>query len=282
LFWQILRTNFHVTGCTVSWPVGVCVPPGGGRANPPTLTFVDTILALTALPTGLLILALTASISGFNALTGVESRKEQVAPATKNESSTQAVSGQVSQTIFETIISAFNRRSRGRAPVNPAEVASQSLLMSLRNVIWPPLIFLAVVGAAQFSSYGQSYLHSNKTLLNELEYVGPLAIWVVVSVLCTIFALALLIFHGRVAQNTLRFAGLIGFIGLLTLWIYSLALWSLNQLLLKTSASSLHPFDPPAWNTGISLAALLIFGIRFAIGRLRAERVGSYRSFSEK
>jgi hypothetical protein len=282
LFWQILRAKFQVTGCTVSWPVGSCIVPGGGRANPPTLTFIDTILALTALPTGLLILALTASISGLNALTGVGSRKEQVAPATKNESSTQAVSGQVSQTIFETIISAFNRLSRGRAQVNPAEVASQSLLQSLRNVIWPPLIFLAVVGAAQFASYGQSYLHSNKTLLNELQYVGPLAIWVMVSVLCTIFALALLIFHGRVAENTLRFASLIGFISLLTLWIYSLALWSVNQLLLKTGASNLHPFDPPAWNTGISLAALLIFGIRFAMGRLREERGGSYRSFSRK
>jgi hypothetical protein len=118
--------------------------------------------------------------------------------------------------------------------------------------------------------------------LNELEFVGPIAVWVVVSVLCTIFALALLIFHGRVAENTLRFAGLIGFIGLLTLWIYSLALWSLNQLLLKTGASNLHPFDPPAWNTGISLAALLIFGIRFALGRLREEGGRSYRSFSEK
>jgi hypothetical protein len=274
LFWQILRADVHVTGCTVSWPVGACSPPGGGHANPPTLTFIDSILALTALPTGLLILALTASISGLGAMIGVETSEEksQLDPASRNESSTQAISGQVSQTIFDTIMSAINRWSGGKTRENPAEVASRSLLLSLRNVIWPPLIFLGVVGAAQFASYGQSYIHSDKTPLNELEYVGPLVLWVIISVLCMVVALALLVFHGRVAENSLRFLGLIGFVGLLTLWIYSLALWSLNQLLLRTGASDRHPFDPPAWNTAISLGALLIFGIFFLIRRVPAER----------
>jgi hypothetical protein len=135
------------------------------------------------------------------------------------------------------------------------------------------LIFLGVAGVAQFASYGQSYIHSNKTLLNELEYVGPLVIWVIVSVLCIVGALALLVFHGRVAENSLKFSGLIGFVGLLTLWIYSLALWSLNQLLLHTGATDRHPFDPPAWNTAVSLGALLIFGIFFLIRRMSAERL---------
>ncbi|MGO8948288.1 MAG: hypothetical protein ACLQUY_11640 [Ktedonobacterales bacterium] len=271
LFWQVLRANVHVTGCTVSWPIGTCTPPGGGRANPPTLTFVDSILALTALPIGLLVLALTASISGFSALLGVKIGEEesQADPAIRNESSTQAVSQQVSQTIFDTIVSALHRWSGGKAKANPAEVASQSLLLSLRNVLWPPLIFLGVVGVAQFASYAQSYMHSEKTLLDELRYVGPLAIWIVVAVLCIVFALALLVFHGRVAENSLRFAGLIGFVGLLTLWIYSLALWSLNQLLLRTGASDRHPFDPPAWNSAISFGALLIFGILFIVRRIQ-------------
>jgi hypothetical protein len=285
VFWQILRANVRVTGCTVAWPIGSCTPPGGGHANAPTLTFIDTILALTALPAGLLILALSASISGLSALTGVETKNEksQPDPADRNESSTQAVTGQVSQTIFDTIVSAFNRRSRGRAEFNPAEVASQTLLQSLRNVMWPPLIFLGVVGAAQFASYGQTYLHSGKSLLNELEYVGPLAIWVIVSVLSLIVALALLVFHGRVAENSLKFAGLIGFISLLTLWIYSLALWSLNLLLLKTGASGRHPFDPPAWNSAISLGTLLIFGILRLMRRFGTPGRGrTYSSFSEK
>ena len=285
VFWQILRANVRVTGCTVAWPIGSCTPPGGGHANAPTLTFIDTILALTALPAGLLILALSASISGLSALTGVETKNEksQLDPADRNESSTQAVSEHVSQTIFDTIVSAFSRRSRGRVQVNPAEVASQSLLQSLRNVIWPPLIFLGVVGAAQFSGYLQTYLHSGKTLLNELEYVGPATIWVVVAVLSIIIAMALLVFHGRVAENSLRFAGLIGFINLLTLWIYSLALWTLNLLLLKTGASDLHPFDPPAWNSAISLGALLIFGILRIMHRIGRPSGGStYSSSSEK
>jgi hypothetical protein len=284
-FWQILRASVKVNGCTVAWPIGSCIPPGGGHANSPTLTFIDTILALAALPAGLLILALSASISGLSALTGVETKNEkaQVDPADRNESSTQAVSEHVSQTIFDTIVSALNRRSRGRAPVNPAEIASQSLLQSLRNVIWPPLIFLGVVGAAQFSGYAQTYLHSGKSLLDELEYVGPAAIWVIVSVFSIIIAMALLVFHGRVAENTLRFAGLIGFITLLTLWIYSLALWTTNLLLLKTGASDRHPFDPPAWNSAISLGALLVFAILRIIHRL-GEPSGSrtYSSSSEK
>ncbi len=273
VFWQVLRTNVHVTGCTVSWPVGACTLPGGGRANPPTLTFIDSIVALTALPTGLLILALTASISGLNALVGVETgdKRSQPDPASKNESSTQAVSQQVSLTIFDTILSAINRWSGGKAKANPAEAATQSLLLSLRNVIWPPLIFLGVVGLAQFASYAQSYMHSHKTLLDELDYVGPMVVWIAVSALCIVFAIALLVFHGRIAENSLRFIGLIGFIALLTLWLYSLALWSLNQLLLRTGATDRHPFDPPVWNSAISLSALLVFGILFIIRRLQRE-----------
>src|SRR5215469_1192484 len=54
-FWQILRASVKVNGCTVAWPIGSCIPPGGGHANSPTLTFIDTILALAALPAGLLI-----------------------------------------------------------------------------------------------------------------------------------------------------------------------------------------------------------------------------------
>ncbi len=274
VFWQILRADVHVTGCTVSWPIGACTSPGGGRANPPTLTFIDSILALTALPTGLLILALTASISGLRALFGVETDNEtgQSESADRVESSTQAVSQQVSLTIFDTIMSALNRWSGSRAKANPAEAASQSLLLSLRNVIWPPLVFLGVVGVAQFAGYAQSYMHSEKNLLDEVQYVMPLVIWIVVSTLCLVLALALVVFHGRVAQNSLRFTGLIGFIAGLTLWIYSLALWSLNQLLLRTGATGRHPFDPPAWNSALSLAALLIFGILFVSRRLRQDR----------
>jgi hypothetical protein len=275
LFWQVLHASVNVNGCTVSWPIGACIPPGGGHGNPPTLTFIDTIVALTALPTGLLILALTASISGLGALIGVQTGEEKPLPdpASRNETSTQAISVQVSQTIFDTLLSAINRWSGGKPRDNPAEVASRSLLLSLRNVIWPPLIFLGVAGVAQFASYGQSYIHSNKTLINELEYVGPLVIWVIASVLCIVVALALLVFHGRVAENSLKFSGLIGFVGLLTLWIYSLALWSLNQLLLHTGATDRHPFDPPAWNTAVSLGALLIFGIFFLVRRMSAQRL---------
>jgi uncharacterized membrane protein len=93
--------------------------------------------------------------------------------------------------------------------------------------------------------------------------------WALVSAVSIVVVLALVVFHGRIAENTFRFLGLVAFIALLTAWIYSLALWSFNQLLLLLGASVRHPFDPPAWNTALSLGALLLFGTLYFARRLR-------------
>src|SRR6185437_6947351 len=70
---QIISLFIHpqgveITNCTVSWPIGMCVGYGAGPTNPPTLSFIDLIQTLLYLPLGLLILALTATVSGLGAL----------------------------------------------------------------------------------------------------------------------------------------------------------------------------------------------------------------------
>ena len=276
-FWHLTNSSVFVNGCTVSWPLGACTPPGLTKADPPTLTFIDTILALAALPTGLLILALAGAISGLGALGGVarEVTESRPLPAPgEHESSTQAISEHVSRTLLDTLLAALRRgggsaSGGGSGQPSAAEVASESLLLPLRNVIWPPLIFIGIEAVAQAATRIQTYFHSDKSLLDELTLVITALPWSLVTAICIVAALALVVFHGRVAENTFRFLGLVAFIALLTGWIYSLALWSFNRLLILLDASARHPFDPPSWNTVISLAALLIFGALYFGRRLR-------------
>lgn len=272
-FWHLTNSTVVINGCTVSWPLGQCTPPGLTKADPPTLTFMDTILALIALPTGMLVLALAGAVSGLGALGGVkrESSVSQPLPSSiQQQSSTQAISEHVSRTLLDTLLAALNRGGGGgQSTTTAAEVASESLLLPLRNVLWPPLIFLGIAAVAQAATHIQTYFHGVKSLTDEALLLVTAAPWAVVSAVSIVIALALIVFHGRIAENTFRFLGLVAFIALLTAWIYSLALWSFNQLLLLLGASTRHPFDPPAWNTVLSLGALLIFGTIYFAGRLR-------------
>jgi hypothetical protein len=242
------------------------------KADPPTLTFIDTILALMSLPTGLLILALAGAISGLGALGGVarDVTESQPLPSpNQNQSSTQAISENVSRTLLDTLLAALRRGGGGSGQPSAAEVASESLLLPLRNVIWPPLIFLGVEAVAQAATRIQTYFHSSKQPLDEVILLTTALPWALITAISIVIALALIVFHGRVATNSFRFLGLVAFIALLTGWIYSLALWSFNQLLLLLSATTRRPFDPPSWNTVISLGALLIFGTLYVARRLR-------------
>lgn len=271
-FWHLSNPAVVVNGCTVSWPIGACVPPGLTKADPPTITFIDTILALIALPAGLLVLALAGAISGLGALGGVARDPNESTPvatsAQQMQSSTGAISEQVSRTLLDTLLAAL-RRGGGGGQASAAEVASESLLLPLRNVLWPPLIFLSVESVAQASSRIQTYFQGSKSLSDEMVLIATAGPWALVAAISVVIALALVVFHGRIAANTFRFLGLVAFIALLTAWIYSLALWSFNQLLLLLSASNRHPFDPPAWNTAISLGALVIFATLYFARRLR-------------
>jgi hypothetical protein len=260
-----IHTTPPMTTCTVSWPFGACAG-GGGVHNPPTLTFMDLIQTLVYLPLGLIILALAATLSGLGAVGGVNDKTLEAqlpAAASAEQSSTPAIAVDVSTTVLNTLKSALNRRLR---------LIVNNLILSLRMVGWPALIFIGTYGLAELSTNIQNYLHSGKHVVDFLSYVLPAAGWGLATILCLVFSAALLLFRWRVADNTLRFIGLIGFVILLTFWIFSLALWGFNQLLLKTGASQRHPFDPPSFTTYISLAALLIFGILWSLRLLRGPR----------
>lgn len=261
--------GFVITGCTVSWPIGLCMGQGGGIANPPTLTFIDVIQTLIYLPAGLLVLALSATLSGLGAVSGVNARQVDgdlvLSSGQPGKAATGAVATDVTETVIDTIRSALDRRIR---------LLLRNFALAMRYIAWPGLILLATYGLAQVSVSIEAYLHSGKEFANFVSYALPAGGWGIAAVLSVVFSSALMLFRWRVAENTLQFLGLIGFVVLLTYWIFSLALWGFNELLLQTHASDRRPFDPPSWTTAISVAALLAFAILFVVRSFRNPRSG--------
>ena len=271
---SFLTQSSTITACTVNL-FGSC------SALP--LTTMDNVIALISLILGLVILALTATLSGLGAVGGVNPTQLDrphvaartnlaPAPATSGESVVErgdissriAVSEEVSLTILSTLRNALDRRLR---------LILFALLLSLRNILWPLLAFISAGSVAVACAYLEAYLHSTKTLGDAYTLMLPALVFGVVGALAAIFSPALFVFRWRVASNSLRFLGLIGFVVLLTLWIFSLALAGLNLLLLKDllGVTDRTPFYPPSWSTVISLGALLVFGaialVRYAQGR---------------
>lgn len=261
--------QMHFTTCLVSWPIGSCQGFGGGMTDSPTLTFLDLMQSLIYLPLGLVILALSTTLSGLGAVGGVNKHDlspadvPETASADKGESTTTPITVDVTTTLINTLRSAIDRR---------VHLLINNFALSLRQVGWPSLIFAATYGIAELSSNIFRYLHSGRTAHDALTYVLPAAGWGLLAVAGVVLSAALIVFRVRVAENTLRFLGLVGFIVLLTFWIFSLALFGFNKLLLLTNASDKHPFDPPSAPTYLSLAALIIFGTLLFIRRARGPR----------
>ena len=91
----------------------------------------------------------------------------------------------------------------------------------------------------------------------------------ILAVVAIVLAMTLLVFKTRVLENTFRFLGLIGFIILLTFWIFSLALSGFNGLL-NDRRDRREPFPPFGAATIISLAALIIWAAIALIRRMRS------------
>ncbi len=182
--------------------------------------------------------------------------------------SAHAIAEDVTTTVLNTLRSAVDRRVRH---------LFRNLAFSLRTVAWPALIFVAILGVAQFSLDLAAYLGSDKSpqnALNTLKIIGPGALWGLGAALAIAFAAALFVFRWRVADNTLRFMGLIGFVLLLTFWLFSLALAGFNLLLEQiqlVDGNKTQPFLPPGLTTYASLAALVLWG---GITLLRRSRSG--------
>ena len=294
---DLLRVGVHIDTCTVSWVIGNCPKGGGGGlADPPTLSFIDLIQTLIYLPLGLLVLALSATLSGLAAVRGVdesalaENTSEQQAlraEVAAGDSNTESVSEQVSLTVLNTIRSALNRRR--------AQVAVGNFGYSLRNAVWPALILLGTIAVAASARGIQQYLHLlsdqrtcgtpdcpdyhvvQQLLAQGAQYqaVALALLWGLVAVFSIVFAAALLIYSTRVVENTLRFLGLIGFVLLLTFWLFSLALSAVNAFLSLTHASGRVPFPQPGVMTVISAVALVVYGVFSFVRRMRGAPVAA-------
>ncbi len=252
---HIVITHPALSDCNlaVSFPPSACLTAGVQYAS---LTFLDQTQALAYVAVGLLVLGLAATLGGFGSVGGaplpigvsqaVNLVNAEAAPVTA------PITTGVAETVLDTLRAAINRRLR--------ELLG-GLGRSLRNIVWPVLLFVTTFGIFQLSLNIQAYLHADhRGLSSVLLYIVPAAIWGLVSVFSLAFSAALTLFSWRVADNTLRFMGLIGFILLLTFWIFSLALWGFNVLLEQFNASIVKPFDPPSLATAASAIALVLFG----------------------
>ena len=160
--------------------------------------------------------------------------------------------------------------------------AAGNFTLSLRNAIWPVLVFVGTLSVATASREIQYYLHLlsdkqtcalpgylpcgyvNNTLFTDGQpyiSIGLAVLFGAVAVLAVTFAMALFIFRQRIAENTLRFLGLIGEIILLTFWIFSLVLSAFNYLLLLIDHNVRLPFPQPGATTIASFACFVAWGI---------------------
>src|SRR5262249_42733980 len=138
--------------------------------------------------------------------------------------SSAAIAEDVTVTVARTLRSAVDRRIRHLL---------RNLALSLRTVAWPALIVLAIFGLSEVAIDLQSYLASDTRRLKALRLRGPGVAWGGGAALAIAFAAAFFVFRWRVADNTLRFLGLIGFVVLLVFWIFSAALAVVNFLLVN-------------------------------------------------
>ena len=104
---------------------------------------------------------------------------------------------------------------------------------------------------------------------------GLAFVWGIVAVISLVLALTMLIFSLRVLDNTTRFLGLVGFIVLLTFWIFSLALASVNQLLLLLNVTGRQPFPFLGASTIASIIAFLVALGLYLVQRRRPPRVAA-------
>jgi hypothetical protein len=267
-------------------PVNSCTVALFGSCSATSLTTLNYVFALIALVFGLVVLAMTAVLSGLGAVGGVNAAQLDrphvaarasagaaldVAPSgaesveRSDTSGRTAMSEEVSLTILSTLRNVLDRRLR---------LILFALLLSLRNILWPLLALISTFSIAIACAFIEAYLHSGKTINDAYSFMLPSLIFGVVAALAAIFSPALFVFRWRVASNSLRFLGLIGFVVLLTLWIFSLALAGLNLLLLPDllNVTDRSPFYPPSWSTLISFGALLVFGSIALIRYTQARR----------
>jgi hypothetical protein len=258
-------TGTHVTACTVALP-GACrdaihspYPP-----NVATLTFINTILTLFTLSIGLTVLALSAVIAGLGAVEGVEHDPitgPETAGATQSGSAVANIGAGVGSRVLNTLRVALGQRLR---------LAMVSLVLSMRSVLWPGLVFFSCLSLALGARAVLGYLHHPKTLEFVVSYLLPGAGWFLIAIGAAVMASGLLSVSFRVLWNSLSFLGLTGFVLLLTFWLFSISMWSVAQLLHETKVTDRDPFGLGV-TTALSAFALIAYAILAYLPRSRGK-----------
>lgn len=180
------------------------------------LSQIDRLLALFCLPLGFMVLAITATLNGLSAVRAVNAKLARPIPGIAGTS--DSVTAQVSLVLFNALRSTVDRYAR---------LILLRILLSLRNVFWIILVFIASFGLAILSLQIQDYLHHWPRNPADLV-VAALAAGV--AVLGFILSAALLLFSRRVATNSLRLLGWVAFVLGLTFWLFSGTMLGINWL----------------------------------------------------
>jgi hypothetical protein len=258
----LAQSQVVVTACTVSLP-GACPTPTSVPDTKATLTFIDTLISLVVLVFGLIILALSAVLSGLAARGAVDETVLETAPGRPAPGRpTDSVGEQVSLTIINTLRAALSRSFR-----------LTGIFLSLRNVVWPGLVFLSAASLAFAARFVMSYLHNDKTLDITLNYLFPALGWLIVAVGAAVIALGIYEVSFEVMWNALRFLSIVGFVILLTFWLFSLAMWSINEFLLQTFVTDRDPFAQLGVSTFLSAIILVLYAVLAFIPGWRNRRI---------
>lgn len=235
--------------------------------NSPSLAFLDLTLALILLSLGVFILALSAVFNGLTALGDTGK-----GPALADSGSEADI---ISRSVVGTVASALNRR---------IQLAMENIGVGLRLVAWPLMTFISVFSAATTAHYIWRYLHDlsdshtchalncptwPQQLVQSGLFEGLALVGLVVTLVTAVGAVALFVGSWRVVDNTLRYLRLVAFIGLLTFWLFSLALSGCNGVLYLMGISPHVPFPQPGLLTIVSFGALLGYALLLLVRQHR-------------
>lgn len=217
---------------------------------PVSLSTTDTVLALLCLFMGFMSLALTGLLAGLAVLQGTDPAASQVA----NRAATEVVF-----TVLNALRAAITRQLRGMV---------RQAGYTTRRALWPLLLLSGSFCLALFGRYLQAYLHhlDDPTYNCQLAYIQAthntvcavlpnevsllLAVGLgLAGVLATILSTALQLRSWRVASNAFGFLRWAGLVALITFWMFSVALFTFNILLLQLGIAPASMWKPVSAST---------------------------------
>jgi hypothetical protein len=222
------------------------------------LNLIDTFIAITCFVPGIGVLAVTAFIRGLGPLSRATSPASSLSVAGANARG-QDVAGQVGMAVFDALSEALRRYILPYA---------RRALLSLRNILWPLLILIGSFSFALCGRYIAQYLHHYDPTYycdsalkidhcqapNNLTYLALALAFGFTGFFTTVASAALLMMSSRVFANTMQLLSRIGYVLLLTFWLFALALFGLNWFLLDTGLVPTSLAVPPAQGTGLCQA----------------------------